>query len=291
MRPAPTAALRLLALAAAFCSTPSGAIQPGSDWALRLPSEEPVVYHGVLNLDAAGGAPGAMLYPAAGVAGLIAAVVTHGVLVESTRNAEKARLQEQADAVLLPFRDQLADFRYPKLLRMAVERVPGPGRANVITGADAATAWTVTSTPVFWLTQDGRALILDNTVSLFGPGESARPTHRVTVRVVSRARAQPDTEWAAPAGNATALQEESAHMVAHSLALALRDTERAATAAGSPKTVRYPEGGSERIERAVPVESLCERRVLRTLRGWLLSVPEPQSDDGTPCAGAAAGWR
>jgi hypothetical protein len=39
------------------------------------------------------------------------------------------------------------------------------------------------------------------------------------------------------------------------------------------RTFRYPEGGVEKMERAQLVEAHCGRALLRTLRGWLMSVP------------------
>ena len=39
------------------------------------------------------------------------------------------------------------------------------------------------------------------------------------------------------------------------------------------RTFRYVEGGKDRMERAQLVTPGCERVVVRTLRGWLLSIP------------------
>lgn len=295
MMPRAAARLALLLAALALCSAQAGAIQAGDDWSLRVPSEDPVVYRGALSLDNAGSGPGGMLYPAPGVAGLIAAVITHAAIVDSVKTAEKSRLQEEADRVLISFREQLKDFRYPRLMKMALERVSGTGRKTLTAPQEPAAGWLFTSAPVFSLTQDRRALILDNTLALFAPGEASRtPAHTVTVRVVSRPRAElePDQAWEAPAGEATALQEESAQLLAHSLMLALRDAGRTDRTAGAAKTVRYAEGGTSRVERAEPLETLCERRVLRTLRGWLLSVPvAAESATGSACAGDPGSWR
>ena len=38
-------------------------------------------------------------------------------------------------------------------------------------------------------------------------------------------------------------------------------------------TVRYPRGGAERMERAQILRESSERVVLKTLRGWIMSVP------------------
>jgi hypothetical protein len=271
----------------------AAAIEAGEPWSLQIPSGDLVVYRGVVNLDAAGSAGGAMLYPAPGVAGLIAAVVTHGVIVESAKNAEKVRLQEQADLVLTPFREQLGEFRYARLLQMALERMPDDARPKLLAAGDTVQGWKVTSSPVFSMTQDQRSLLLDNAFALYRPGDGEKPVYSTTVRVVSQPRQDPGKDWLARGRADSALQEESAHMLVHSLALAWRDARRTAPAAGGFQTLRFPQGGSERVERAQPLEALCERTVARTLRGWLLSVPAPAPADpaASSCENAAAGWR
>jgi hypothetical protein len=69
----------------------------------------------------------------------------------------------------------------------------------------------------------------------------------------------------------------------------MRDARKPADE-GVFRTVRYQEGGAEKIERAQVLEQQCGRTVLRTLRGWLLSVPaQVEAASATRCEEGA--WR
>ncbi|RYF17526.1 MAG: hypothetical protein EOO30_06785 [Comamonadaceae bacterium] len=269
---------------------------PGANaqaWRLRPPAEGPVVYRGVVNFDAAGAPHGSMLYPGgAGAGGLLVAIIAHGMIVESTKAAQKQKMQEEADRILLPFQEQLATFRSAELLQLALQRLqPGSDRLPLPPHATAG-EWTLAAQPVFGLTQDRQALILDNAIAIFPPGETEKPAYSVVVRVVSSPRESQDpvAAWSAPAESGTVLKEESAQLVAHSLALALRDSVRP-VAEGGFRTLRYRQGTAEKMERAQPLEVLCRRVVVRNLRGWLMSLPQTPDGGSEPANCEATAWR
>ncbi|UUZ52375.1 hypothetical protein LP419_22905 [Massilia sp. H-1] len=62
-------------------------------------------------------------------------------------------------------------------------------------------------------------------------------------------------------------------MFAQSLDIALADVQATPGTAAPFKTVRFTEGGAERMERAQVLSEKCGQIVLRTLRGNLMSVP------------------
>lgn len=266
------------------CSTAAMAIEAGTDWTLKGPATDPVPYRGVVNRDAAGaGAGAAMLYPAPGVAGLLVAVITHAVIVDATKTAEAKRLQEEADRVLLPFQEQIAGFHHPDLLKMTLQFMPGEERKALLGPGELPAGWLVSTTPAFSMTQDGEALILDSTVSLFAPGVTDKPAYAGTVRVVST------SAWRKDTGSESPLRRESARLLAHALQLAMHDARKPGQETAF-RTVRFQEGSTEKIERAQVLDERCGRSVLRTLRGWLLSVPSSAaSTDSMPCPNGE--WR
>jgi hypothetical protein len=258
------------------------ALPPGEPWTLRPPIGDPVVYRGNVDHErvrgiSTGGAP----YPAANVGGLVGAVLVHAVISEGAKKVQLERLQTEADAVLQPLRRDLATITHSDLMQLALARLPGSGGA--LGAPDRAySGWQVSSAPVFVMMPDRRALLLDNTIEIFAPGETAKPAYAVTVRVVSAPRTEPDplATWLAP----DAVRQESSRMVAHSLAVALRDSARSgAGEAASFRTIRYLQGQEEKMERGQPIEAWCQRQVLRTLRGWLLSVPLAATEPEPPC--------
>jgi hypothetical protein len=253
---------------------------------LRLPAADKVAFHGAVNFDKAGGAGGAMLYPAPGLAGMLAAVATHAIMSGTMRDAEKERIRTEADKVLLPYQGVLGGYKHQELLQASLAHLKAGGAKQIIAQAAPATAGeiVVDSVPLFYLTQDHQALILDSAVSITTPGR-ARP-YETTIRVISQERggqAGPDVWLGDDAGM---LKWESARMYAQALDIALADMGTANTSTLPYKTVRYNEGASERMERAQLISENCDFLVLRTLRGNLMAVPRKAAPQAG-CAGAA----
>lgn len=250
----------------------------GATFTVKLPLDQPVAYRGAANFDGAGVGGTEMLYPAPNAAGLLVAIFTHGALVESAKNAQRTQLQEAADKVLDPFRADLGDFVHARLLDRGMKKIAVPGRHRQISfdddGAQRAD-WMIESAPIFSLGQDRDVLVLDNTVSVRGRENPQKLTHQTVVKVVWNLR-DPGAAvdyWGAE--QAERLKEVSARLFAHSLELLLDHLilQPAGSAEAPQKTYRYPEGKAERMERGTLVSAQCDRVVIKTLRGWLMSIP------------------
>lgn len=264
------------ALAALACQQPAAAQPMPKDaaWSLRLPKDEKVAYRGVVSFEGinAGGLNG-MLYPAPNLLIGLAAVLTHAVVADSAQENQRRQIQENADRILGPYQQVLADYRNRELMQRGLGKLPASPAAKLLEpDGKPEGEWVVHSLPVFAMAQDERAIILDNVIVVYAPGGAETPTYQNVVRVVSHPRddEHPRAAWIANFGEA--LKEEGSTLFAYSLQIALGD-------AAGPKdskpqrTYRYMEGGTERMERAELVHDQCSRLVVRNLRGWLLSVP------------------
>lgn len=263
------------------------AVQP--PWSLRQPAEGTVLFRGVVNLDAAGTGTAQLMYPAPNAAGLLAAVITHGLLVDSARRSQKDKLQETADRVLAPYQPILEKLSYRELMLGALARITAPGSRRLAEPAEAplTEVW-VESAPVFAITQDQNAIILDNAIIIHAP----RGSYRNTVRVVSspRKEADPGTAWMADGGRM--LKEESERLLAASVDLAMEDARQGGDSPTRPyKTIRYWEGGEEKMERGQVIDTRCDHVVLRNLRGELMAVPPHPVATTAPAASCAASSR
>jgi hypothetical protein len=245
-------------------------------WALQLPKADPVAFRGLENLDAAGVGSTAMLYPAPNAAGLLAAVIVHGLMNESAKSAQKAQLQQEADRVLLPYRSVLSTYTHAELA------------SSVQASLDSSEEpWLVDSVPVFALTQDQTALVLDNAVTVRRAGAKGLPAYEGIVRVVSSPMDDSDPLGHWRRDNAAPLRGVASTLMRESVELAV--SMAAKTLLGEAKTqrtFRYFEGKTEKVERAALVSEDCSRRVLLTLRATLMSVPLGVAPD--TCAGAGA---
>ena len=250
-------------------------------WAVRTPPPERVTFKGVASMDGVG-APGAMLYPAAGAAGLVAAIVTHAVIASSIHEGAKSDIEKAADKILDPYQASLAAYTQRDLLHGAAA-LARHGEPRWLAPAEKAEEWVVASKPVFSMTQDRAALILDNDVAITTP--SGQPAYSNRVRVVSAVHKGEDLAAYWGADDAGALKAESARLLAASLDIALDDAGAPRPAAGpaAQRTVRYPEGGKQVFERAEVIKEECDRLLVRNLRGWLMSVPRARpADAGCP---------
>lgn len=250
-------------------------IASDAKWCLRLPPGEHVVYRGVASFDGAGTGTASFLYPAPNAGGLLAAVLTHALLVDSEKKDQKDRIQAAADQVLSPYQGVLGNFGYRDLLQRAVAKTATGANGSLMADTgDPGREFVVETTPVFSLTQDQKAIVLDDTIVIHTPGAAPEDAYRNTIRVVSTARdvADPAAFWTANAGEK--LKDESARLVARSLDIAFRDAAAGTDPEGvSYRTIRYREGAAEKIERALVLNEQCDRMLIRTLRGTLMSVP------------------
>jgi hypothetical protein len=263
--------MRALALAfaclAAAC-TPAAAQETAL--ALRVPAEEKVAFRGFVSQDGAVGAQAAPLYPSPNVVGAIAALVTHGILVDSVRRSREEGVQKAADNVLKPHRELLDRLTHRELMQEAAARMTVPG-GKLVVDADAkpAAGLVLDNAPVFAMTQDAQAILLDNAIVLRRAGDDEAKAAKIAVRIVSAP--QEAAAWSQDGGRL--LKEQAAALLAQSYDLALGAASRLQAADAPQRTVRYRQGKEERMERAQVLDERCDRLLIRNLRGWLMSVP------------------
>lgn len=221
-----------------------------------------------------------MTYPTGnlGVGGLLVGVLTHGLIVEGGKQNQRTQQQQEADKVWEPYMPILTDFGYRELAKRALSKTSSPG--SVILAPDPNTetndtSKTAESAPVFLMTKDQSAIMLENTVLLYEqqPG-STGINHQTSMRVISDPRETDDPIAFWTGNNGEALKEEKARLLALSLDIAMFDLSGGTGQSDLPyKTVRYREGSAEKMERAQVLVDRCNRILLRTLRGALISVP------------------
>ncbi len=306
------ASLLAAALAAASGFAPAAdetQTAPAAQWVVRVPTEDKAIYRGSVDHDVAGLKAGPMVYVVPGVAGFLAAAATHGALNAGLKASQKRSMQASADEVLQPFEPVLSGLTNRRLLELSVPRVVTPSPIRVLAASEAGgAAWVIVTRPVFSMTMDRRALVLDNSVQIFGPGASTASYARA-IRIVSAPLGVPASlamPVSPPASNATAepapvapdamvpmwlaeggqrVTDHSAALLAESLELAVNDFTLPAIDDKSPyKTFRYAEGGTERMERAQLVSERCGRVLIRTLRGDLMSIPAASQITSAGCS-------
>jgi len=243
--------------------------------AIRLPKEDTVSYKGIANFDGAGAGALSMLYPVPNAAGLLVAVLTHAVIAESAQSRQRRELQEAADRVLVPYRSTLTGVTHKELVTRALRHSTSSDVHMIVdmpVGSDAS--FVVDPALIFYMTQDQRALVLHAVFAISGRDAQPRDPSNHAVRVVGRPRELADARAFWTADHGEKLRHESTLLLAHALDLALSEVRSpAGNREGREMTFRYLEGVVEKMERARLVSEMCDRAVIRTLRGELMSVP------------------
>lgn len=244
-------------------------------WTLAMPADDPVPFHGIVNMDNAGFGHGAMLYPTAGlgVLGLLVGVATHAALVGGARSSQETKMQADADKVLEPYRSVLAGFRQRDLAQRALALTPSNAVAHLREARDApAGDLFVQAQPLYAMTPDASALVLDETVVIRTGAASDKGTQQV-IRIVSAPRVEEDVQAAWMADNGAVLKLAASAMQAEALDVALLQTRRPADDKLAFRTLRYALGDVEKMERGQLVAETCDHLVIRTLRGGFMVVP------------------
>ena len=242
---------------------------------LGVQADAAVPIKGVVNMDAAGGGAGGMMYPAPNLIGLMVAVATHGVLADSTQRAERARIEAEADKVAVSYRVAAQGFLHQHLFQ-SVSAMPG----SLASGAPLVSVTHVpqdhpvlVANPVYSVSQDERGLVLDATMEWRRAGQADPVTMQARAVAQPLEGADASKIWLADGG--ARFKQEAAALLAHVIDASYRQLNASAqtSSALEQQTVRYWVGGTKRVERAAVLPSGCGYRAYRTLRGEILVVP------------------
>lgn len=245
---------------------------------LKMAQDQKVAFSGQINYDTPTGKGVAMMYPAPSFVGFLAAVATHGALSTAQRSHEQDAMRTRADKVLTNYQPLLDEFTPAELATtsLAMMRKPDKRLISNTSSPIGPHDITIEVQPQFIITQDQRAIILENAISIFVAG-NAKP-YRTQIRVVSDdigPDAFPKT-WIDDQGRK--LKEASGRLLATSLELALDSLQPASKEDVPQKTMRFQEGGKERIERGQLVREDCDRIFFKSLRDELISAPKKNNN-------------
>jgi hypothetical protein len=257
---------------------------------MRMPKEDLVSFAALANEDTVVGQPGFMMYAGPLPAALVG-VVAHGVIESQKQARERKSKNSLSDLVLAPYQSSLGHFTNAELMRRALDGLTTHGDKALIRFAErAGPGWLIECSPQFFMTQDARSLVLQNSVVIHSPDAASPATFKNIVEVVAPPRAPvgKDSENTWMIQDGALLATVSVDLLRESVNLALSELHGDFAAhSAAYHTVRYPRGGAERMERAQILRESSERVVLKTLRGWIMSVPVSAKGSDPPDATAS----
>jgi len=250
---------------------------------LRVPKADIVSFAALPNDETVSGKPGSMLYAGPLVVAL-GELIVHGAYENNKQAKERNTKNSLSDIVLAQYRPGLSHFTNAALMGRALQGLATHGDKLLIQFTErAGPGWLIEASPTFFMTQDARALVLQNSIVVHSPDAASPATFNGIVEVVGppREAVGKDSENSWMIEDGARLQSASVDLLRESVSLALSEIHGDFAAhAAAFHTVRYPRGGSEKMERAQILRETPRRLVIKTLRGWIMSVPVgPETDE------------
>lgn len=282
----------------------------GTDFSFRIPvkfeidTNSHVKFVGMQASNSATGRPGAVLYSGdAGIAGLLAQIMVHAAIENSVQNSAEAKAQQQADEVLEPYQTMIDSISGSLIVQSCLDLCNEETKGfisfpNADEGPSATPEMTLESHPLFLLTQDRRNIVLRNILILRSvkatslrtsrrssksnpPAQKPNVIYQNVIEIVSNSceRDTSDTCWL----EAPTIGNLSGSLFSISMDLGVKDIlRRYSNSEETDRTFKYKFGGASSYERGKLLSAESGRLTLRTLRGWIKSVPLEQKNTENP---------
>ncbi|WP_347329945.1 hypothetical protein [Marinimicrobium locisalis] len=216
-----------------------------------------------------------ILYSGAGGAGGVAAqIALHATMVQGAQDRKLEKLREQANQVLQPLSEEVEALQGMDLSTLSVDGKFSvkPRRSDI-----EVESTHIETYPIFYVTEDLSSLSVKNVLILRSPGDpQTPPVYQNLVEVVSDRSIGASTKKELLGKGLEVVLKELYQV---SVLVALDDMkDRLQADNQQPETFRHDVGGDLRIERGVTVKESCSNVVVRNLRGWLISLPKPDTE-------------
>ncbi len=248
-------------------------LQSDSDFYLKIPSDIHVTFRGLVSYDDVEGGQYNMLYPGDTAAVFFAAVITHSVVAESVKNTQKQKLQDLADEIILPYQSSISRIKTQDLANRTVQQLRQTRAICIQTNSMENSDLIVESRPVFLMAKNEKNILLKNIIIAYSSDKPSQVVYRNMIEVLSLPFSARNAQSYWLEGNGAKLARASEEMYAESIALVIADIKNTLADSSKEKTFHYFQDGQKMYERGRLVSENNDRIAIRTLRGWLKSIP------------------
>lgn len=241
---------------------------------------EVISFAGLANYDDlnAGGSEGVM-YPGGHPAVFLVSVLAHAGTVEAIKESRRNAIEESANEVLLPYSSFLNQFTYQPLFERAAKSLidleSGSHHSGFVEDVSAVESgrWVMQSAPQFFMLQDSGALVLQNAIALYENAEKPKIVYRNVIEVISLPYQGDDPEQFWMEGGGERIANLSHELLIDSINIAIDDALKTQVEEAKQQTFRFYQEGKKTYERGSLIAAQYDRITIRTLRGWIKSVP------------------
>lgn len=258
-----------------------------NSFVLNIPQRTKVDFRGEFDFTSVkGAATNGIMYPANSAEVLVASLITHAIIQDSIKSQAEQDVIDQANQVLAPFSDTLDTYFHENLVNTALPFLSTVINTKATSEPIAEFAWLIDSKPVFYLRHDQRQLVVKNIITISRPsstrGNDQSILYQNMVEVYSSEFDSKNTVSFLKNNAGENLKGISSKIFAQSLTFAVNDFNGSyLQKEPKQKTIRYTRAGENQYERAYKLVSSCDTILMRTLRGWIKSVPVECSSPGS----------
>lgn len=261
---------------------------------IKLPAGQ-LLFLGKTDMTGANAATGQMMYPGYNAAGFLAAIFTHAAISGSVQDKQKIERQNQANKVLEPYQPALAELTTEQLTQALLAAWSNADGQLAFSPFDRAVKYQkgeliLECLPSYFLSGNEETLTLRTTVAFYRVGQEKKPIYQNQIEVYSEKLAVETVRerW---------LGDDSAYLIAtvnalfaESIKIAVDDAFQPTSQVGQvDENFKYIDGVELEFERGSRVVVRDGRMLIRTLRGWLKSIPLSRITSPAPATLAQQG--
>ncbi|NHN38987.1 hypothetical protein G8764_16885 [Pseudomaricurvus alcaniphilus] len=218
---------------------------------------------------------GGMLY-GPGAAGFAAMLAAHAITQSAVDEAKAAEAQAQANLILDKYQSVLARYTdsYIAAVSLAsLNTIIPDGKFHSITEHPENFGFIIEMSPVFYMAQDEKSLVLKNAITIYKDLPEDKIVYQNMIQAIAVTESStPSDYWLAQDGQE--LSRVVSGAIIRSIEAAMKDAGGHFKNTTKAQTIAYKLSDVTHYERGTVLIDDCDKRVVRTLRGWIYILPQ-----------------
>lgn len=245
---------------------------------IKADMPSPAPFYGMPDLKMKDGKPGSMMYLGdAGIEGLFVQILVHALVANEVKNKKQLQAQQEADLVLAPYDEPIAQSTHQRLVKFALLNYPRDDLTFSVIGNEMPDRdyIVVETSPSFFVSQDKKSMVLRHQLKA---SLSSAPDEVIFENLAQTSSSQPYRGIEGWFGDSDeAFQATTQRLYSVTFKALIKDLYgRLSNQASKEKTYKYYIGDERFYERASLIEETCQSQTIRNLRGNILILEKRQ---------------